>query len=171
MNVFSLKRLYIFFCILLSVTAMPAFADADKDFPRPASPPRLVNDYADMMTPAQEQNLEEQLVAFAKQTSNQVTIVTVKSLGPYDVSEYATEVGNRWGVGSKANKNGIVILASSEDRKINISPGYGLEGALTDAMCGRIIRNEMAPEFKTGNYYNGFKKSCRCRNSSDTGRV
>lgn len=160
MNVFSFKRYIVFFLLtLLSFSAIQVYADAGDDFPKPANPPRLVNDYAGMMTPAQQQELEQQLVAFAKQTSNQITIVTVKSLGPYDVSEYATELGNRWGVGSKQNKNGVVILASSEDRKINISPGYGLEGALTDAMCGRIIRNEMAPEFKAGNYYNGFKKA------------
>lgn len=160
MSVFSYKKVFSFFLyILLSFAGLQAFADADSDFPKPANPPRLVNDYAGLMTPAQQQNLEQQLVAFARETSNQITIVTVKSLGPYEVSEYATELGNRWGVGSKKNKNGIVVLVSSSDRKINISPGYGLEGALTDAMCGRIIRNEMAPEFKGGNYYNGFQKA------------
>ncbi len=160
MSAFSFKRFLSFFLyILLSFSAVQSFADADSDFPKPANPPRLVNDYAGMMTPTQQQNLEEQLLAFEKLTSNQVTIVTVKSLGPYEVSQYATELGNRWGVGSKKNKNGIVILASSDDRKINISPGYGLEGALTDAMCGRIIRNEMAPEFKAGNYFKGFQKA------------
>ncbi len=160
MRVFPFKKLFSFcLYILLSVSALQVFADAGSDFPKSPNPPRLVNDFAGLMTPAQQQNLESQLVSFAKETTNQITIVTVKSLGPYDVSEYATELGNRWGVGSKKNKNGIVVLVSSEDRKINISPGYGLEGALTDAMCGRIIRNEMAPEFKNGNYYNGFQKA------------
>src|SRR5436305_12763421 len=109
MKIFSFKNYLSFFLyLILSFSAIHAFADGDGDFPKPANPPRLVNDYASMMTPAQQQNLEDQLLAFEKQTSNQITIVTVRSLGAYEVSQYATELGNRWGVGSKKNKNGIV---------------------------------------------------------------
>src|SRR5690606_22477424 len=71
----------------------------------------------------------------------------------------AIELGNRWGVGHKGKDNGVVILASKDDRKINISTGYGLEGALTDIVSGRIIRNEIAPEFKKGDFYQGFNKA------------
>lgn len=67
--------------------------------------------------------------------------------------------GQAWGVGRSGKDNGIVILASAKDHKINISTGKGLEGALTDLQCGRIIRNEMVPAFQDKNYYEGFSKA------------
>lgn len=152
----SLRNIFSF--LILFFSGFWVFG-ADADFPPKPNPPRLVNDFAGMMTPAQQDNLEAQLVEFSDKTSTQITVVTVKNLGGYDASQYATQLGNRWGVGKKGKENGVVILASSEDRKINISTGYGIEGALTDAMAGRIIRNEMAPEFKAGNYYLGFQKA------------
>lgn len=141
------------------MVSLLAFAYPDKDFPPKPSTPRLVNDLAGMMTPAQQDELERMLVRFDQESSTQISIVTIKNLGDYEVAQYATELGNKWGIGQKGKDNGVLIFASAEDRKINIAPGYGLEGALTDAMCGRIIRNEMVPEFKSGHYFNGFSKA------------
>jgi uncharacterized protein len=152
-----LKR-FLSLSLLLLITA-GVFAQDAKDFPAKPNPPRLVNDLAGMMTPGQQDELEKVLVDFANTTSTQITIVTIKSLGDYEPSDYATKLGRAWGVGVKGKNNGVVVLASAEDRKIAIATAYGLEGALTDAMCGRIIRNEMVPEFKERNYYNGFSKA------------
>jgi uncharacterized protein len=132
---------------------------ADKDYPDKPDPPRLVNDLANAMTPDQQAQLEAKLDEFSRTTSNQITVVTIKSLGDYDVSDYAITLGNKWGVGKSGKNNGIMVLASINDHKINISTGKGLEGALTDAMCGRIIRNEMAPSFRQGDYFTGFSKA------------
>lgn len=145
------------FVALLATLHISAFA-GDKDFPDKPNPPRLVNDLANTMSPAQQAQLEAKLDEFSKMTSNQITIVTIKDLGDYDVSDYAIQLGNKWGVGKSGKDNGVMVLASIDNRKINISTGKGLEGALTDAMCGRIIRNEMAPSFKQGDYYTGFSK-------------
>ncbi|MCB0696798.1 MAG: TPM domain-containing protein [Chitinophagaceae bacterium] len=112
-----------------------------------------------MMSPGEAQQLEAKLEDYAKTSSTQITVVTIKNLGGYDVAQYATELGQRWGVGQKGKDNGVVILASKEDRKVNISSGYGLEGALTDIICGRIIRNEIVPQFKQGDFYGGFNKA------------
>lgn len=151
-------RKLLFFYFLFSLSAF--FCSGKEDnFPPPPDPPRLVNDFAGMMTPLQQDNLEAQLDSFARQTSNEVTIVTIKNLDGYDPSEYVTELGIKWGVGAKGKDNGVIIFASEEDHKINISPGMGLEGALTDMTCGQIIRNEMAPEFRNGNYFLGFQKA------------
>jgi uncharacterized protein len=157
MKSFFLKR-FLSLTILL-ITAVASFAQNAKDFPPRPNPPRLVNDLAGMMTPAQQDELERLLVNFDNTTSTQITIVTIKSLGDYEPSQYATQLGQNWGVGRKDKNNGVVILASAEDRKVAIATAYGIEGALTDAMSGRIIRNEIVPEFKAGNYYNGFSKA------------
>lgn len=148
-----------FVAILLAVfIAMPAFA-GDEDFPPRPNPPRLVNDLAGMLDASQREMLEAKLLEYEKTSSTQITIVTLTSIGSYEPSQYGVELFNRWGVGQKGKDNGVLILASKEDRKINITTGYGLEGALPDAVAGRIIRNEMAPSFKAGNYYDGFSKA------------
>jgi uncharacterized protein len=151
-------RKLLLFSFLFSLATFFCFGKED-NFPAPPNPPRLVNDFAGMMTPLQQDNLEAQLDSFARQTSNQVTIITIKNLDGYDPSEYVTQLGIKWGVGGKGKDNGVIIFASEEDHKINISPGMGLEGALTDMTCGQIIRNEMAPEFRNGNYFLGFQKA------------
>jgi len=144
--------------LLLLLAGGLAYGD-NKLFPDKPSPPRLVNDMANMLTPGEQAQLERKLEDFEKETSNQVTIVTIDSLGDYDVSDYAIKLGKAWGIGKSGRNNGIVIIASLKDHKINISTGKGLEGALTDFTCGRIIRNEMVPAFKDKEYYTGFSKA------------
>lgn len=144
--------------VLLLFVGIAAYGD-DKVFPDKPNPPRLVNDFAHMMTPDEQAQLEAKLRDFERTTSNEITIVTIVSLGSYDVADYATKLGKQWGVGKDGKNNGVVILASLQEHKINISPGKGLEGALTDLTCGRIIRNEMSPAFKSGFYFQGFSKA------------
>ncbi len=98
-------------------------------------------------------------LAFEDSTSNQIAIVTVRSIGEYDVADYTTRLGNKWGVGKSSRNNGVLILAAISDHRMNISVGKGLEGALTDLVSGRIIREEMAPLFRQNNYYGGFDRA------------
>ncbi|RYD88709.1 MAG: TPM domain-containing protein, partial [Sphingobacteriales bacterium] len=153
----SLKRFLSF--VFLSLPAFTGFAQNVKDLPVQENPPRLVNDRAHMMRPEQQQELEALLLNFDRTTSTQIAVVTVTSLDGHEVSDYAISLFNAWKIGQKGKNNGVLILASAEDRKMSIINGQGVEGALTDAQSGRIIRNEMAPEFRGGNYYEGFRKA------------
>lgn len=130
-----------------------------QNIPEKPNPPRLVNDFAGMMSGDEQHELEAKLEGFARTTSNRIVVVTVKSLDGADVSQYAVQLGIKWGIGKSGKDNGVVVLASLDDHKINISTGKGLEGALTDIQCGKIIRNEMAPAFKEQHYYQGFSKA------------
>ena len=156
-NQISKRIRFIGLAVLFLFLGLNAFA-IDK-IPDKPSPPRLVNDFAHMLTPGQQAQLEEKLLNFESTTSNQITIVTIEDLGDWDVSDYAIQLGKQWGVGKSGKNNGVVILASKKDHKINISSGKGLEGTLTDLMCGRIIRNEMVPAFRSNNYFEGFSKA------------
>lgn len=151
--------LRIVFALLLSVMSFTYTWAGEEDFPAKPTPPRLVNDFAGMLSAEEASQLEAKLLQYEQSSSTQITVVTVKSIGMYEVAQYAIELGNRWGVGQKGKDNGVLILASKDDRKINISTGYGLEGALPDAICGRIIRNEIVPNFKNGDFYAGFDKA------------
>ena len=152
-----------FFSILLVVAAAFAsqfsLAAPNSIYPAQPNPPRLVNDFASMMTPEQQQQLETLLLDFDKTTSSQIAVVTVKNLDGHEVADYTIGLFNEWKIGQKGKNNGVLILASLEDRKMWITTGQGMEGALTDGQAGTIVRHELTPEFKAGNFYEGFRKA------------
>ncbi|MCH5244662.1 MAG: TPM domain-containing protein [Lentimicrobiaceae bacterium] len=123
-------------------------------------PPRLVNDYAGILKQEAVWGLERLLRAFNDSTSNQITIVTLTDLGNYSASEAAYEIGESWGVGSSKYNNGVVILIKPKNEngsgEVFIAPGYGLEAALPDAVCKRIIEDEMIPYFRQNDYALGI---------------
>lgn len=129
-----------------------------QNIPARPVPPKLVNDYTGTLTPEQIQHLESKLVAFDDTTSIQIAVVLVPTLQDYDAVDYATKLGRDWGVGNKKTNNGVVVLLSMEKgkRKVFISPGYGLEGALSDFICNQIVEASMIPQFKQGNYFRGI---------------
>lgn len=137
---------------ILSVTA--------QDIPPRPQPPRLVNDFADLLSPREEQALEMKLVRFNDTTSNQIAIVTLKSLGGYDVASVANEIGEKWQVGQKEFDNGVVILVKpkvgNQKGQVTIQTGYGLEPAIPDAIAERIIQNEILPSFRENDIYGGL---------------
>ncbi|WP_431292799.1 TPM domain-containing protein [Pedobacter sp. P26] len=141
----------IFLLSLLSLFLSFAFA---QDFPE--KPNTLVNDYANVLSADQKQALESKLVTFNDSSSTQIAIAILKSVGDYDINEYAVELGRKWGVGQSGKNNGIMIVVAVGDRKISIQTGYGLEGALPDIYAKRIIDNDIKPNFKAGNYYAGL---------------
>lgn len=149
---------------LLSVALLAALLpQLSRAIPARPNPPRLVNDFAGVMGDVTE--LEDSLAAFARNTSNQITVVTVNSLDGMDKAEYATELGNQWGVGGKKNNNGVVILikpkTSDSKGQVEISTGYGVEGVLPDAFCKRIIENELIPKFKEDDYQGGVRAALK----------
>ena len=127
------------------------------------NPPRLVNDFADILSEFEEANLEHELRAFANSTSNQIVVVSVKDLGGYDPAEFTHTLGKKWGVGQKEFDNGVVIMVKptgeAGDRHTFIAIGYGLEGVLTDAVCKQIVDQIMLPAFQRGDFYSGITEA------------
>lgn len=145
-----MKKTIIAFLLLIISTA--GFA---QEFP--AKPNTLVNDYTGTLSADQVRQLEQKLVAFDDSTSIQVAIAILKSVGDYDINDYAQQLGRAWGVGTKGKDNGVIILVALGDRKISIQTGYGVEGVLPDMYTRRIIDNDIKPQFKAGNYYAGLE--------------
>ncbi|WP_078829991.1 TPM domain-containing protein [Sediminibacterium ginsengisoli] len=126
--------------------------------PKP-NPPRLVNDAANVLSPEQREILERKLVALDDSSSNQVAVVLIKTLNDYPIEDYAVKLFRDWGIGNKKTNNGVLIIAAIDDRKVRIEVGYGLEGALPDIVTASIIRDDIAPNFKEGNYYRGIDEA------------
>lgn len=143
-------------CVLFSFIANGQEFSMAKTIKEAPSPKRLVNDYTTILTEGQRQALENKLVQFDNTTSTQITVVIVPRLDGMDVADAATELGRNWGVGQQKNNNGVVLLISEEDHKLNISPGYGLEGVLPDITCKQIIDDIIVPKFKGKDYYRGI---------------
>lgn len=118
-----------------------------------------VYDYAKMMSEIEAKSLEQKLIHYNDSTSTQIVVITVNSLQGNDIAMYATELAHKWGIGQAEKDNGILILASKDDRKITIRTGYGVEHLLTDALSRRIIENIIKPAFKQGSFYEGFDKA------------
>lgn len=148
------------FCWLwLSILLVTGLRATAQEIPPRPNPPRLVNDLAGVLLREEADALESKLVAYDDSTSTQIAIVTVKTTGDYDVSEVALKILRNWGVGRKEKNNGLVILAAIEDRKVRIETGYGLEGAIPDAIANRIIDQIIVPNFREGHYYQGFDEA------------
>jgi uncharacterized protein len=115
-----------------------------------------VVDQAHVILPAHLSDLNDALTAHESKTSNQVAVLTLPSLAGEPLEEFSHRVASAWGLGQKGTDNGVLLLVAIQDRKIRIEVGYGLEGTLTDAKTSQIIRHEMVPRFRHGEYSEGI---------------
>jgi len=150
-----MKHCWLWLGILL-ITGLQVFA---QEIPPRPNPPRLVNDLAGVLLRQEAEALENKLVAYNDSTSTQIAIVTVNTTGDYDISEVALKILRDWGVGTREKNNGLVILAAIEDRRVRIETGYGMEGAVPDAIANRIISGIIVPNFREGHYYQGLDEA------------
>ena len=141
-----------FFVLTLSLcAAQPLLA---LDVPKPTN--RYVNDYANMLSGVVEAQLNSALQQFEDSTSNQVVVLTFQSLEEESLEDFTMQTAELWRAGQKKLDNGVMLFIFKDDRKIRIEVGYGLEGALPDALAGQIIQNDMAPFFREGRYESGI---------------
>jgi uncharacterized protein len=149
---------YLLFAVILLLNAASGFAQGS--IPEAPNPPRLVNDFAQILSPDELQNLESKLVAFNDSTSVQIAVVIVPTLNGYEKADFANQLGEKWGVGGSKFDNGVVVLikpkSSSENGEAFIATGYGVEGAIPDATAYDVVNNEMIPFFKKNDYYGGI---------------
>ncbi|HEU5289755.1 MAG TPA: TPM domain-containing protein [Cyclobacteriaceae bacterium] len=114
---------------------------------------KRVHDEAHVLSSHTVEQLEIQLKQYEDSTSNQIAILIINSLEGDVIEEYSIRVAHdEWKLGQSKNDNGVLLLIVVDDRKMRIEVGYGLEGVLPDLICNRIIRNEMAPNFRRGDY-------------------
>lgn len=116
-----------------------------------------VNDYANVLSEDTKNYILENSAKLYDKTGAQIVVVTVKNMDGSAIEDYANDVFNKFGIGNKDKKNGLLILLSVEDRKSRIEVGYGLEGFLTDGKTGRVQDQYMIPYFKNNDYDLGIK--------------
>ena len=147
----AIARLFAVWCLaFLALAGTPARAEL------PARPDGPVLDGAAIIPDDREAALVEQLSAYNKATGRALMVVTVPSLDGEDVATYANNLGHAWGVGGKETVQGLILLVAPTERKVRIEVGYGLEEYLPDVLAGRIIREQITPAFKAGDYPGGI---------------
>ena len=115
-----------------------------------------VVDAANLLNPEQRAALEAKLKAHEDKTTDQVVVATVRSLENYPIEDYANRLFRHWQLGQKGKDNGALLLVAPQERKVRIEVGYGLEGALTDALSKVIITTAIAPQFQKGDFAGGI---------------
>lgn len=116
-----------------------------------------VVDQAKVLSAAEKQNLEQQIRDIYRQGKAQIGIIIVPTTGQEGIFDFAMRVAEQWKLGSAKQDNGLLIAVAVNDQKIHIATGYGLEGVLPDIMVSRIIRNQITPDFKQGQYAQGLQ--------------
>jgi uncharacterized protein len=114
------------------------------------------NDYTNTLNKTQLETLNYRLKTFEDTTSNQLVMLMIATLNDYPVEYYSHEVAQKNKIGTEEHNNGILLFVAKDDKKLRIEVGYGLEGALPDALASSIIRNEIVPHFKKENFYAGI---------------
>ncbi len=139
-----------FFLLASLIFSTPAFSLSVPD-----KPSSYVNDYANLLSDTARGKLENELAAFEKETSNQVVVAIFPSLEGGSLEDFSIRLAEKWKLGTKDKDNGVILLIFKEDRAVRIEVGYGLEGALPDAVASLIIQNEIVPAFRAGDYDQG----------------
>lgn len=148
----------LFFILLLSFVFLLtpgsfALAQTKPSFPKPLG---YVTDLAGLLTPQSANHLEKLINFINEKTTAEVAVVTLDSIEPYTIEDYAVRLFEDWGIGRKGKDNGVLLLVAVRKRRVRIEVGYGLEGAITDGTAGEIIRRIITPAFKEGRYDRGL---------------
>jgi uncharacterized protein len=123
----------------------------------PALTGRVV-DEAGVLDDAARTALTRSLAELEQKTTDQLVVVTLKSLQGTSIEDYGYQLGRRWQIGQKDKNNGVLLIVAPNERKVRIEVGYGLEGALTDAVTKLIIESSILPRFKVADYPGGIKR-------------
>lgn len=150
-----LRALALFIVTLSVFIGNPASA---QDFPKLTG--RVV-DQADLLSPEQEASLTAKLAGLETQSNRQLVVATIKDLQGYEISDYGYRLGRTWAIGQDGRgesekDNGAILIVAPNERKMRIEVGYGLEPVLTDGLSSSIIRNDITPFFKAGDFNGGI---------------
>ncbi|MFH1688348.1 MAG: TPM domain-containing protein [bacterium] len=145
-----MKRLLATFVLLFLATGV----SADPPIPQSRG---FINDQAGLLSGSEIRQLESKVRAYHDQTGHEIAVLIVENLGNRSLEDFAHDVFQTWGIGSRAKDNGVLFLMALKQREARVEVGYGLEGELTDLECGRLVNRQspMAQSFRNGDYAGG----------------
>lgn len=151
----TFSSIFIVCCFCFSLFFSVCFAGSSAQLTAVPHLKSRVNDLADVLNKSTIQILEEHLKLLEDSDSTQIVVLIVKSLNGESIESFSLRVAESWKIGQKNADNGALLVVSLADRLVRIEVGYGLEGQLTDLVCGRIIRHEIVPAFRNNDFSKG----------------
>ncbi|HEY3520616.1 MAG TPA: YgcG family protein [Rhodanobacteraceae bacterium] len=115
-----------------------------------------VTDLTNTLDTQQTQQLESDLAALEQRKGAQIVVLMLPTTQPETIEQYSTRVFDQWKIGRKHVDDGVLVVVAKDDHKVYIETGYGLEGAIPDALASRIIREQIVPKFRANDYYGGL---------------
>ncbi len=158
MRIIYLKYLCL---LILFLNLSISYSQTDNQKPLSENPTQFrkyVVDETSTLTQDQINNLLKKLQDEERTTTNQIIVYMIPSLNGESLEDVSIRLAEKNKIGKKDRNNGVLMLVVKDDRKIRIEVGYGLEGVLTDAVSSKIMRNDITPSFKAGNFYEGINK-------------
>jgi uncharacterized protein len=143
-----IRRLLLLLSLVVATPAMAAITF-------PALPGRVV-DQAELLSPAQEAQLNQKLEALQRASSRQLVVATVSSLQDNPIEDYGYQLGRAWHIGQQGANNGVILLVAPTEKRVRIEVGYGLEPILPDALSSQIIEQQILPRFRANDYPGGI---------------
>jgi len=128
-----------------------------EDAPVPALNGRVV-DVAGALTPEQKSELEAKLAAFEQRKGSQIAVLVVGTTFPEPIEAYSIRVAEAWKIGRKTADDGVLVVIAKSDRVMRLEVGYGLEGAIPDAVAKRLIEEAFTPRFRADDFYGGLNE-------------
>lgn len=144
--------------LLPIVFLMLSFVLAAQDMVSVPELNRRVTDLTGTLSSGEINALESKLASLEESKGSQVAVLIIETTGDETIEQYGIRVVDQWKLGREGVDDGVLFLVAMKDRKMRIEVGYGLEGAITDALSKRIISNVVTPEFRSGHYYNGIDR-------------
>src|SRR6266568_7471161 len=115
-----------------------------------------VTDLAGTLTASQVQTLEGRLREFERAKGSQIAVLVLPSTRPETIEQYSIRLAEAWKVGRARIDDGVILVVAKDDRQLRIEVGYGLEGAIPDAVAKRVVSEVIAPHFRAGDFYGGI---------------
>ena len=144
------QKIFYLFVLVFAVVAFSCGKKKEQRF-------YLVNDQAYLLSDEQVSKLTERIRELEKTIGSQIVILIIQSLNGEKIEDYSLRTARDWGIGRKDYDDGVLITVSLNDRQMRIEVGYGLEKIIRDEVAARIISEDMAPKFRTKNYYEGLE--------------
>jgi|WetSurMetagenome_2_1015567.scaffolds.fasta_scaffold30253_3 uncharacterized protein len=154
----ALKYIFVIILFLIPGIILSQEGKSKSYSDNPTKLVQYITDETGTLNSSEISTLSQKLKSFDNSTSTQIVLYMINSLEGESLEDVTNQIAEKNKIGRKGKDNGVLLFISKSDRKIRIEVGYGLEGSLTDAVSSQIIRNEIAPSFKSNNFYEGINK-------------
>ena len=150
-----LRRRLAALAVVVAAAVLAFVPAAGAEVPIPALKTR-VTDLTNTLTAEQKAALEQKLGAFELRKGSQVAVLMLPTTKPEEIKQFSIRLAEAWKIGRKGTDDGVILLVAKDDRRLRIEVGYGLEGAIPDAIAKRVISETITPKFKTGDFHGGI---------------